>query len=123
MSLAPLALAFQNAFSRASMSAAPDARGQHVHVEGAELGDELGQLGGVLLDPLVVAVLEHHDQVGQRLVLDLGRHAELEVGGPRHRRHGDEVDVLEDRRHEPGADDRRDGRGDVLHRWRRGSGW
>ena len=28
-----------------------------------------------------------------------GGHAELEVGGPRHRRHRDEVDVLEDRRH------------------------
>ena len=42
--------------------------GEDVHVEGAELGDQLGQLCGVLLHALLAAVLQHHHEVGERLV-------------------------------------------------------
>ena len=56
MSSAPAALATQNAFSRASMSCAAGAGRQHVHVDGAELGEQLGQRRDVLLEPVARAV-------------------------------------------------------------------
>ena len=46
MSSAPLALAIQNAFSRASMSCGRRRRRQHEHVEGTEAGELLRQAGG-----------------------------------------------------------------------------
>ena len=101
MSLAPLALASQNAFSRASMSCGGRARRQHVDVEGAELGEQLGQRCDVGVEAVLVRVLQHHDQVGQGRVLDLLGDAELELVGAGHGRHGEQVDVLEDLRAEP----------------------
>ena len=44
MSSAPAAFATQNAFSRASISCWPRRGRQHVHVDGAELGQQLGEL-------------------------------------------------------------------------------
>ena len=67
MSSAPLALDTQKACSRAVTSSAPALVGQHVDVEGAELGDQLGQGLDVLLEPVGVVVLQHDHQVGQRL--------------------------------------------------------
>ena len=46
-------------------------RRQHVHVEGAERAEQLGQLRGVLLEPVVVPVFQHHHEVRERLFLDL----------------------------------------------------
>ena len=63
MSSAPFALATQNAFSRASISSAAELRRQHVHVDRAELGEQLGDGGRVLVEPVAVVLLDHHDEV------------------------------------------------------------
>ena len=56
---------------------------EHVDVEGAEPGDQLGHLGGVGLQLLLAAGLEGDDQVGEGGVLDLLGQAEVEVRRPR----------------------------------------
>ena len=56
MSLAPFCLATQNAFSRASSSSAAECDGKHVHVDRAEFGEQLGDGGRVLVEPIAVVL-------------------------------------------------------------------
>ena len=79
MSSAPAAFAIQNAFSRASISLRARRRRQHVHVERAELGEQRRELLGVLVEAVVAAVLEHDDEIRERLRLDRRVDAELDA--------------------------------------------
>ena len=58
MSFAPFCFATQNAFSRASSRSAAEARRQDVHVERAELGEQLGDRDRVLVDAVGVVLLD-----------------------------------------------------------------
>ena len=80
-------------------------RRQHVHVERAQLGELLAERLHVLVEPVRVLVLHHHDEVGERAVLDLGRDAEVEADVRGDRGHREHVDVLEDQRPDAAGDD------------------
>ena len=66
MSSAPVAFASQNAFSRASIRLRRRRGRQHVHVDGAEVEELLAERLDVLVEPVLVRVLHHHHEVGER---------------------------------------------------------
>ena len=109
MSSAPAAFATQNAFSRASMScgAALPAAARTRRCAPSSASSSASACD-VLVEPVVAAVLQHDDEVGERLLLDVVGDAELE---PDVRRVIAaiviDVDVLEDQRTDAAGDDLR----------------
>ena len=118
MSSASLAFATQNAFSRASMSCARGGRGQHVHVDRAQLRAAARRATRhVLVEPVLVAVLHHDDEVREcrRPGSPCGMpRSRPDVRGDGRQRH--HVDVLEDQRPDAAVDDARDRGGDLVER-------
>jgi hypothetical protein len=82
-------------------------RRQHVHVDGAQIGDELGEGLGVGVEAVDVTVLELHHEVGERGLLDVVGHAHLHAQRVLDAGHGEHVDVLEDHRPDAAGHDGR----------------
>ena len=92
------------------------ARRQHEHVDRTELAGQLRQRGGVFLEASFVVFFEHHDQVGARRFLDLGRDAEVEPDVRGERGEATAVDVLQDEWIHTAAHDLRHAGRDVVDR-------
>ena len=113
-SCAPAAFASQNAFSRASMicvAAPPGSTYTSIAPSSLEVRPERVDVG---LEAVLVRVLQDDHEVREGAFLHVVGHAELEVVGGRHRRHGQQVDVLEHHRADARVDDPRHRGGHLV---------